>query len=65
MIPAPLREELGITEGQLLEVSIAGQALLMQPVPEDPLERFRRAFGPFFEGVDPVAFQRELRDESP
>lgn len=52
-------------EGQVLEISVSERGLLVEPVPDDALERFRRAFGPFYEGVDPVQFQRELRSESP
>lgn len=65
VIPAHLREKLGIDEGQLLEISVTDGGLALQPVSDDPLERFRSAFGPFFEGVDPVGFQKELRAESP
>lgn len=65
VIPAPLRAELGMREGQVLEISVSERGLLVEPVPDDALERFRRAFGPFYEGVDPVQFQRELRSESP
>lgn len=65
VIPARLRSSLGIEEGQAFEISVTERGLLLEPVPEDPVERFRRALGPFFEGIDPVEFQRELRSESP
>ena len=65
VIPAHVRAELGIHEGQLLEISVTERGLVLEPVSDDPLERFRSAFGPFFEGVDPVGFQKELRAESP
>ena len=65
VIPAHLRAELRIEEGQILEISVSERGLLFEPVSDSPIERFRRAFGPFFEGVDPVEFQRELRAESP
>lgn len=65
VIPAHLRASLGIEEGQVLEISVTERGLLLEPVSDNPLERFRRAFGPFFEGVDPVEFQKELRAESP
>ena len=64
VIPAAIRTRLGITEGQLLELPISDHALLIQPVLDSRLERFREAFGPFFEGVDPVEFQRGFRDET-
>lgn len=65
VIPAHLRARLGIDEGQLLEISVTERGLVLESVSDDPLKRFRSAFGPFFEGVDPVEFQRELRAESP
>lgn len=65
VIPAHLRASLGIEEGQVLEISVTERGLLLEPVSNNPLERFRSAFGPFFEGVDPVEFQKELRAESP
>jgi len=65
VIPAEIRAVLGIDEGQVLELSVSDGGLMLEPVPDSPLERFRNAVGPFFEGVDPVDFQRELRTESP
>ncbi|MBE0609840.1 MAG: AbrB/MazE/SpoVT family DNA-binding domain-containing protein [Dehalococcoidia bacterium] len=65
VIPAHLRASLGIEEGQVLEISVTERGLLLEPVSNNPLERFRSAFGPFFEGVDPVEFQKKLRAESP
>jgi AbrB family looped-hinge helix DNA binding protein len=65
VIPAHLRASLGIDEGQALEISVTERGLLLEPIPDNALERFQRAFGPFFEGVDPVEFQEELRAESP
>jgi AbrB family looped-hinge helix DNA binding protein len=65
VIPAEVRAVLGIEEGQVLELSVSDGGLVLEPVPESPVERFRNAVGPFFEGVDPVEFQRELRTEAP
>lgn len=65
VIPAHLRSSLGIEEGQVLEISVTERGLLLEPVSDNPVERFRKAFGPFFGGIDPVEFQRELRAESP
>jgi AbrB family looped-hinge helix DNA binding protein len=65
VIPAHLRAELGIAEGQMLEISVTERGILLEPLSDDPLEQFQRAFGPFFKGVDPVEFQKELRAESP
>lgn len=62
MIPAAVRAKLRITEGQLFELSLSGRTLVLEAVPGEPLERFRRAVGPFFENVDPLEFQHELRD---
>ncbi|MBI5948810.1 MAG: AbrB/MazE/SpoVT family DNA-binding domain-containing protein [Chloroflexi bacterium] len=64
VIPAQLRREMGIDEGDTLLASVddCGQ-LVLKPVPSDPVERFRAAWKGVFEGVDADAYIRELRDE--
>lgn len=64
VIPAPLRHELGIGEGSTLEATTDEFGrLVLTPVPSDPFERLRKAAAGLFEGIDPVEFQRKLRDE--
>ncbi|MGH8903072.1 MAG: AbrB/MazE/SpoVT family DNA-binding domain-containing protein [Egibacteraceae bacterium] len=64
VIPAPLRRQLGIKEGDLLraEIDEAGR-LILELVPVHPLERLRDAAGDLFRGVDGVEYQRSLRAE--
>jgi AbrB family looped-hinge helix DNA binding protein len=64
VLPAALRRELHIEEGDVLQASIDDSGrIVMTPVPPDPLDRLRWAMAGLFEGVDPVEFQRELRRE--
>jgi AbrB family looped-hinge helix DNA binding protein len=66
VIPAPLRHELGLAEGSTMNASVSEDGTLtLDPVPSDPVERLRKAFGGVFEGVDAVAYVRELRNEWP
>ncbi len=64
VIPARLRHEMGIGEGDTLRATLddCGR-LVLEPVPSDPIERFRQAWKGVFEGVDADAYIRELRDE--
>jgi hypothetical protein len=55
----------GIGDGDAAEVSLRESGSLPRQGAADPLRRFREAFGPFFTGVDPVAFQHDLRNEGP
>jgi len=45
-------------------VDSTGQ-IIVKRVPSDPLERLRWAAGDSFRGIDPIAYQRDLRDEDP
>ena len=51
-------------DGKLVLTATSGESVAEQPVsPAEALERFRQAFKGVFDGVDPVAYQRVLRDE--
>ena len=61
-LPPSIREELHISEGDLLSASVTEEGqLVLTPVAEDPWERLRRLIRPYFQGVDPIAYQRESR----
>ena len=63
VIPAVLRRQMGVTDGDLLhaEVDELGR-LILQKVPSQPLERLLAAGRDLYEG-DPVEIQRGLREE--
>ncbi|MBN9494432.1 hypothetical protein J0H33_13975 [bacterium] len=73
-LPPELIAELGWHEGDslALEQSPDGELALRSGPPSphqddlspaERVERFRQSAGKFFQGVDPVAYQRALRDE--
>ena len=64
VIPATIRRELGIEDGSQLWVRADDEGrILLEAVPDDPLDRFI-AFGrKAYEGVDVDAYIRGLRDE--
>ncbi len=66
VIPAAIRRQLGIGEGDLLhaEVDAAGR-LVLEPVAKDPVARLRAAGRGLYDAVDAVAEQRALRSEWP
>ena len=57
VIPAAMRKALGIGDGDRL------QATVCDAIPDDPIERLRRAFRGVYDGVDATAYIRALRDE--
>jgi AbrB family looped-hinge helix DNA binding protein len=63
VIPAALRKQLHIEEGDHLLLVVDDDRLVVRRIPEDPVERFRQAWGKFYEGVDAVAYIRSLRDD--
>ena len=64
VIPAAIREKLAIKEGDKLRLDVDDDGrIVLTPVSSDPIERFLRAGAGIFDGVDPVEYQRELRDE--
>jgi hypothetical protein len=59
-----MRRELGIEEGDMVALALEKDGTITaRRVPSDPIERLREAFGGIFAGVDPVAYQRSIRDE--
>ncbi|HMO95008.1 MAG TPA: AbrB/MazE/SpoVT family DNA-binding domain-containing protein [Tepidiformaceae bacterium] len=65
VIPAALRRQLGFEEGDRLELVASGEELVVTRIEDDPVAQFRKVAGRFFEGVDPVQYQRELREDGP
>ena len=63
VIPVGMRKTLGIGEGDTLQATVCDGKLTVTPIPSDPFERLRRAGSKFYNGVDAVAYIRELRDE--
>lgn len=73
-LPPEMLDELGWHEGDRLSVAKRPNGeVVLTPAPAAPdepelspaerVERFRQSAAKFFEGVDPVAYQRALRDE--
>jgi AbrB family looped-hinge helix DNA binding protein len=61
-LPASIQEELHLSEGDLLSASVTEEGqLVLTPVAEDPWDRLRRLARPYFQGIDPIAYQRESR----
>ena len=64
VIPVEIRKRLGVEEGDLLHAEIdAHGRIVLEPVPQDPLERLKRAGAGLYAGVDAVEAQRRIRDE--
>jgi AbrB family looped-hinge helix DNA binding protein len=64
VIPAEIRQQLGLEEGDVLALHVEEDGSFnLKAVPADPGERLRKAIRHGFEGVDPVAYQRSIRDE--
>jgi bifunctional DNA-binding transcriptional regulator/antitoxin component of YhaV-PrlF toxin-antitoxin module len=73
-LPPEMLDELGWREGDRLSVAKRSNGdVVLTPAatvnddeqlsPAERVERFRQSAGKFFEGIDPVAYQRALRDE--
>lgn len=64
VIPAAVRRRLGLHEGDRLHLEVDERGrIVLERISHDPVERLRRAGSSCFEDVDPVDFQRRLRDE--
>lgn len=64
VIPAQLRRQLGIEEGDTLHIEIdQHDRLVMRKVVNDPFRRFQQAGKGLFDDTDPVAWQQGLREE--
>lgn len=64
VIPADIRHELGLDEGDVMALTVGEDgAMRLESVSSDPIERLRQAFGGIFAGIDPVEYQRSMRDE--
>lgn len=64
VIPADIRHELGLEEGDVMALTVGEDgAMRLKAVPADPGERLRAAVGRAFAGIDPVEYQRAIRDD--
>lgn len=64
VIPAAVRRRLGLQEGDRLHLEVDEQGrIVLERIDDDPLERLRRVGSSCFSDVDPVDYQRRLRDE--
>lgn len=65
VIPAHIRQELELEEGDMLEIVRHDSSIEFTKIDDDPIEHFRKVSAPYFKGVDPVKYQRQLRDDGP
>ena len=68
VIPADIRKDMGLECGESIMVVWDGEALRLQPVPSDDLERLRWAFRRGYEGKtadDVERILKEVHDEWP
>jgi AbrB family looped-hinge helix DNA binding protein len=63
-VPSEARRRLGIEAGDRLAVEIVGDALVLRVRSAKPSERLRGLGRESWQGVDPVAYVRELRERS-
>lgn len=64
VIPAEIRRRLGLREGDRLHLEVDDQGrIVLERLEEDPVERLIRAGTACFADVDPVAYQRALRED--
>jgi AbrB family looped-hinge helix DNA binding protein len=63
-IPSEARRRLGIEAGDRLGVEVVGDALVLRIRSAKPSERLRGLGREYWQGQDPVAYVRELREQS-
>lgn len=65
-VPSEARRQLGIEAGDRLSVQVTDDAIVLRRRSALPSERLQELgeIGDVWKGVDPVAFVRQLRDES-
>jgi AbrB family looped-hinge helix DNA binding protein len=63
-VPSDARRRLGIQAGDRLSVEITEDTMVLRRRPERPSERLRGLGAEVWKDTDPVAYVRELRDES-
>lgn len=65
VIPADVCRRSGIKEGDRLHLEVDERGrILMERIDQDPVDRLRRAGARSHGGVDPVEYQRALRNPS-
>jgi AbrB family looped-hinge helix DNA binding protein len=62
-IPSEVRQKLGIAAGDVLLVDVRGDHVLLMPEPKNWAEALWGFQKEIWEGVDAVAYVRELRGE--
>lgn len=66
VIPAALRRQMGVSDGDLLHAEVDEQGrLILERVDPDPVARLAGAGAGLWSDVDAVEHQRALRDEWP
>lgn len=66
VIPAALRRQMGISDGDLLHAEIDEHGrLVLERIETDPVDRLAAAGAGLWSDVDAVDHQRALRDEWP
>ena len=63
-IPSEARRRLGIQIGDRLAVELTDDAIVLRLRPERASDRLRGLGSAVWQGVDPVAYVRDLRDAS-
>ena len=63
-LPSVARRQLGIEPGDRLSVEVTGDTLVLRLRPERPSDRLRGLGSEVWQGIDPVAQVRGLREQS-
>lgn len=63
-LPSAARRQLGIEAGDRLSVEVIDDGLILRRRPATPSGRLRGLGSELWQGVDPVARVRQLREES-
>jgi AbrB family looped-hinge helix DNA binding protein len=63
VVPSEARRALGIAAGDRLEVEVTPDAIVLRPRPQRAGARLRGLGREVWQGIDPVDYVRELRQE--
>ena len=63
-VPSEARRRLAIAAGDRLTIEIRGDEMILRRRPGKASERLRGLGSHVWDGIDPVAYVRELRDEA-
>jgi AbrB family looped-hinge helix DNA binding protein len=62
VIPKLVREQIELQEGERLQVAVVGNSIVLTPQRAWPQD-YIGSLGEIWHGIDPVAYQQELRAE--